>query len=208
MVILVGIIALLTESVYGTTCEDFLFSDSVSSDCVTFPVDDPSFDIHAKTMVDYQLTYDSSLSMTIPIRYKRLVNDDFVVSEDPSLGVSSNMVGVAIDGVPIYSPLLSDGIDGLQPHPITHKPIFQLDLCGGMVGQTDEGVRYHYRALPTCVFESTLNSPISVQKRQKTALDIHDLFNELDHVLGPRIVGYTLIGQFNPFTAIRECNMW
>ena len=135
---------------------------------------------------------------------------DFPVVQDPLSFSPDQMIGVALDGIPIYSSLDSGLVDVVTSGEV------RIDRCGGMFGSTADGVRYHYRVMPTCIhsrlrrvnnskFTLALDEDDKVKRRRSYISDMHELLQyfeeeEEEGSEGPVILGYALSGHpiFSP----------
>jgi hypothetical protein len=70
-----------------------------------------------------------------------------IMYQSSSTSLPNQLLGIAIDGVPIYSALAS--VNGADM--ISSNTIGRIDQCGGILGDTIDGPRYHYRVMPTCL---------------------------------------------------------
>ena len=95
------------------------------------------------------------------------------------------MIGVSIDGIPIYS-AFRNGYDIVSVGLRTGS--MKIDKCGGTYGLTPDGIRYHYLVMPACVRNTT-----HIDDRWSSNISqVSDLFHSSDNISG--IVGYTLTG--------------
>ncbi|CAN0109815.1 unnamed protein product, partial [Ectocarpus fasciculatus] len=86
-------------------------------------------------------------------------------------------VGIASDGVLIYSGLSSEGEDVLSTT-ADRTDIERLDKCGGTLSPSDDRL-YHYRAMP----------------------NVHDLLDAFEPYRGPRLLGLGMDGNpiYSPY---------
>lgn len=108
----------------------------------------------------------------------------------------NKLIGIAIDGIPIFTSLNEHGND------IVQDDSFQLDSCGGSYSSIqDFGYIYNYRVMPTCLINSTNNN----HRRQEYLVhkDINILLDSYDNVPEHSILGYSLKGFpiYSPYTS-------
>lgn len=201
-------------------CPDHFFHSDVSVDCIDVRDEPPFLQIKARSTVDYSLTYDESLpSLFIPIQPVPVLEETatFIV-EQSNLALVDTLIGIALDGVPIYTALGPGNVD------LVATGEYAVDNCGGSYGPTPDGVRYHYRTIPSCILnqigasftERTSNSTITTTQllsnptgnqalRQQSIEDVHELLNGFAGTLamsGPQILGWTVVGGhpiYSPF---------
>jgi hypothetical protein len=104
-------------------------------------------------------------------------------------------VGVALDGVPIYSGLNTNGKDFFsrdQSPPSLASALLRIDKCGGSYGMTPSGWRYHYRVMPSCIYD--IDESEVIEKRRTYIQDIHELLDSFPQSTGPLILGYSTTG--------------
>lgn len=167
---------------------------------------------------DYESTF------YVDIMPKPLPAPETILVQDPTSEFYANkLLGIALDGVPIYSATLSQGVDALNPLPESGQAPLLVDQCGGSYGMTPDGMRYHYRAFPTCILD-TLKGIANADKRK---VWVDDIFSLLDAYSGsdsgisiipftpPTVIGYSLTGFpiYSPFdengllhTGLDNCN--
>jgi hypothetical protein len=99
---------------------------------------------------------------------------DFVDMQDPaSSAFAHKLWGLAVDGVPIYSGLLDNAVDFF--HGAGAGTTLAVDGCGGSYGPTAANgadVRYHYRAMPSCLLPGQVAN--AALKRQQRVEDLHE----------------------------------
>ena len=129
----------------------------------------------------------------------------FIVDQSSSDGsYQDRLVGVAIDGVPIYTALGDGGVDLLNM-----AGSYAVDTCGGTYGPTPHGIRYHYRTIPSCVLTPLNRGASPLGNRERRRRYIHSAHELLDSFEGtaamdsPVVIGWALTGHpiFSPFTA-------
>lgn len=178
--------------------------------------------------MSYAILPDSGLDhvYALHVNVTSFAKDDF---SDPTQTIAltthtddeyvDKLMGIAIDGVPIYSALGPGGYDMLNPSgAFTHLSPLAVDQCGGTYGPTPDGVRYHYRSIPSCVLPpldplSHMWDPEVVKtwvpanykendylfelRRRKSVDDQHELLDNLHHTPGqaaPQIIGWSVLG--------------
>jgi hypothetical protein len=99
----------------------------------------------------------------------------------------NELIGIAIDGIPMYSGLYARGIDALD-----NDIIGRIDKCGGMWGPTADGVRYHYRVAPACLYGVSKDE--AILRRKQYIDDLFELTNSFEGLSGPLLIGYSLSG--------------
>ena len=190
----------LVGAVDMSPCPSFDFFSDVVVRCISYP-DAPReehyLQVEAKNMENYRLVdvnvNDDKLLVNI---HFETPNVDKIVISDPAKFSPNELVGVALDGVPIYSSLIDIGVDGLAPDPSTGLNIVELDQCGGSYSKVgtvmggDVAERYHYRALPACILDTS-----DTENKRKTLInDVHELMDGFSNYYGPRIIGYSITG--------------
>lgn len=192
-----ALVQVTTAMVDLSPCPTFEFFSDVAVKCVSFPHaphGEHYLQVVAKNMQDYRLVNDSN-HFLVDIHFATPSVDTIVIS-DPAKYSPNELVGIALDGVPIYSSLIDIGVDGLAPDPSTGLNIITLDQCGGSYSKVgtvmghDVIERYHYRALPACI----LDTSDTVNKRKTLINDVHELLDGFQNFFGPHIVGYSLSG--------------
>ena len=77
------------------------------------------------------------------------------------------------------------------------------------------GVRYHYRAMPTCLLPNHGQQSGTILKRQQFVDDIYQLLDAFSGINGPHLLGYSLVGYpiYSPYdsrgllqTDLDNCN--
>lgn len=151
-------------------CPDHLFHPTVKVDCMfdnqngTIPQYKPHLRVFARSTIDYLLNY--TVVPDLGVEYAPAMHVDVLAVQrdhtDPTEYVEAQspaseeyvdkLIGIAIDGVPIYTAVGIGGYDVLQPSgSFADIEPMRVDECGGTYGPTPDGIRYHYRTIPTCV---------------------------------------------------------
>jgi hypothetical protein len=168
--------------------------------CIEYPVtewNESSIRIFVRNLVDYDLSYEiidplADESFTyVDIIAKPNYIPQILVEQDPtSIKYSNKLIGIALDGVPIYTSMIDFGVDLLFTS-------FQVDGCGGIYGPTPDGIRYHYRVMPTCI----IDYKGGLLKRQQFVNDIYELLDQYYTLNSTEIIGYSLKGYpiYTPF---------
>ena len=171
-------------------------------------------------MIDYVLDYGDAdplsspdLFVTIKTNPKEAAPETIEIQNPFSIAYANKLIGIAIDGIPIYSGLIAAGVDAFSP--TLGAAAMHLDRCGGSYGMTSDGYRYHYRALPVCLLRPRDGARDS---RRQSIDSVHDLFaiyeEEYDTTV-PTIIGYSLQGWpiYTPYserglqvTGLDNCN--
>lgn len=113
----------------------------------------------------------------------------FHVDDSPSnLKYADILIGVAVDGVPIYAALSSSGADFVSQGLRTGS--FAINQCGGSLSMTPDGMRYHYRVIPTCIW----NSSNANERLTRNISSTFELLEYFDGFLTPKVLGYTITG--------------
>lgn len=192
-------------------CPTHEFNPNVQIECSVFPHaphDAPFLRILAMDMIDYTHTYNLTNQLSLhgqPVNpfyiNVQLVpaTPAYVTVQDPSSSFNfDRLVGIALDGIPIFSGLSSSGVDVFDPVVGADFSTYSLDACGGTYGPTPFGWRYHYRTMPTCIKDST-------DSRSKREIQISDIHELLESFIGipPSILGYSITGYpiFSPYTS-------
>ena len=77
------------------------------------------------------------------------------------------------------------------------------------------GLRYHYRAMPTCLLPTHGQQSGTTLKRQQFVDDIYQLLDAFSGINGPHLLGYSLVGYpiYSPYdsrgllqTGLDNCN--
>ena len=187
--------------------KSFRFFNNVLVTCVQFP--DVSYGeeylkVVATSMINHQIvpTQNEFLFVNIKARQSNLP-PDVIVTQDP-LNFSPDMVvGIALDGIPIYSALTLSMEDAVHT-----GSVGRIDRCGGMWGLTgDAGERYHYRVFPACI--SITSAQTAIERRRTFVNDIYEIlvtFEDRSMSSGPMLLGYSLTG--NPiYSPLDESGM-
>ena len=235
------------QEIDTTWCPDHRFHTIVGIDCIydgelgsTFV---PYIRIHALSVIDSKLNNTKLVDQHVihegkryPFAPELLVDimsyqkDDYTDAtqfiekqEEAGDDFVDKLIGVAIDGVPIYTAVGPGGYDILEPSGSYSdiKPL-SVDACGGSYGPTPDGIRYHYRTIPACVIPhveprhrdffpdpSTWSTPITnlsqydlnlYEYQAKRRMQIHDMIDLLQGfdftpaLKYPQIIGWTLQG--------------
>ena len=178
-------------------CPSFEFFEGVTVICVSFPDaprDEHYLRVESKNMKDFSLVDDND-GFTVNIHFHTPAVGHITLSDVAKYN-PNELVGVALDGVPIYSSLVDIGIDGLAPDLSTGVVPIMLDQCGGVYGPTGTELaekrvsRYHYRAMPACILDTS-----DTYNRRRTKIeDIHELLDYFE-VPGPHLIGYSVAGK-------------
>ena len=194
-------------------CTTHLFLPFVNSSCITFPHssrENPFLRVISSNLIDSNLS-SNFISQVLPIVDSFYVDiksapdpiPDYIFVQDPASPEFYNkLVGVAIDGVPIYSGLSSDGYDVFYPPSDSGSYVYKIDGCGGSYGPTPSGWRYHYRVFPVCIGNNaTYNS-----NRKLIVSEIHELLTFYEDFPAPKIVGYSISGYpiYSPLDALGQ----
>jgi hypothetical protein len=193
-----ALLYLLLQCFVQASCPGYLFFDEVQTQC--------SYDIHHNLIAievtpinlkTYNYTSDDAIMISINDQ-SAMVSDYAVPLRNNDIRNANALIGVALDGYPIYSALDEDGSDivsiGLASGSI------QIDQCGGMIGPTTgiNGDRYHYRVMPSCILEKN-----KIQEELRTYISsVYELLEAYSKLDSPIILGYTLSGNaiFSPLT--------
>lgn len=175
------------------TCEQFpyLATESVRTERTPYDIEvdglnRPYIRVKTRNMINYRLNrtdtiknedWDYYVADSYVNVYSYQLDDfsdrtQFVEIQDPlSEEYVDKLVGIALDGIPIYTALGRGGYDMLNPSSIASLPesvrnnqdwrehgteALKVDQCGGTYGPTPDGVRYHYRTIPACVLPSII----------------------------------------------------
>jgi hypothetical protein len=208
--LVLGILLLGFQSCLCFDCREseLGFSKSVELKCVVYP-DVPHGEeyirVTAQNLRDYSLYSDESLYLKLaPSAPPTPVN---IIEQHADTFRPNEVVGVALDGVPIVSGLLASGVDGVsENNGITGA----VDYCGGQYGDTAEGTRYSYRIMPACIYDTgeveikrdSTVVPAIIDKRRRYVASLHELIDEFQALKGPRLLGYSLSGYpiYSPLT--------
>ena len=229
-----------TQQIIPNICPDHFFHPGVWVECIYdhrsgSTTVKPFLRIHARSTIDYLLNYTVLEDMGVQYAPSMFVD---VMSfprdnTDPTEFVDyqsqageeyvDRLVGIAIDGVPIYTALGVGGYDMLNPAgSFSDVAPLKVDECGGTYGPTPDGIRYHYRTIPACVHPplnprdmwnaslvSTLSnfdhdilayhSNVDVYRSRRARLisDSHDLLEAFSNTQArkqAKIVGWTMQG--------------
>ena len=125
------------------------FFMGVSVRCVHFPevpYGEHYIEVTARNMVDYLLVTPEDDPLKIRISSSSPDPAAGIMLQDPTSALNK-LVGIALDGIPIYSALSAPDHDVVS----AAVSVGTLDRCGGMWGDTGDGERYHYRVMPSCI---------------------------------------------------------
>jgi len=149
-------------------------------------------------MVDYSLTALSNEHLILKLPLEPPLTPDTLISSD--LYEGDHLVGIALDGVPIYSALTFSSIDIIQPDSNTGPEGLSVDGCGGSLGPTPHGVRYHYRVMPACILLSD-HTDLVLERRRKMITDVEELLDVFDSFYGHHLLGVSRKGFpiYSPF---------
>jgi len=186
----------------------------------------PTMLIKTKSLINYNIVDqvlvddDNNEYFNVSIKaYPDPIPESILVQDSSSIDYVNKLIGIALDGIPMYTAMLEPGIDALEP--ANGKSVYKIDYCGGTYGETPNGLIYHYRTIPSCV--RNLNDPtqqiifdnVAKSKRQKYIKDIHELLEAFEDLSNPIILGYSLNGYpiYSPFdsngilqTNLDNCN--
>lgn len=166
----------------------------------------------AKDVIMNNLSY-SQLNISIPINNHYIpLTEDYRLTVD-TLQLQDHLIGIAINGIPIYSYSYSstDNTDIFRENNgslILNGCI--IDECGGCFGMTSNGFRYHYRMIPSCVFIQDID-----YESLQHIIDGNELLEKFQSFQQGTVLGYTLTGHeiLSPFTergllqnSLDECN--
>jgi len=193
------------------------FFSGVSVRCVTYPevpYDEHYIEVLARDMIDYlPMTPDAAAEGAVAVRVEAAApaHPDSIMIQEPSAYRPNGMVGMALDGIPIYSALSAVGQDAVS----VAVSAGQLDHCGGMWGATDDGDRYHYRVMPACILIARPRTPARdasipddeyrnltrhqdmtghVMDRRRYVDSPRDLLHAFDSFPGRHLLGWALDG--------------
>ena len=110
----------------------------------------------------------------------------------------NQLVGIALDGIPIYTALDSSGQD------ILFSQHLVLDQCGGTFGHLPQfGYQYHYRVLPACLYLSKSKAQLRRQQNITDVSELFDIYSTFNFSNIPKVVGYSLAGVpiYSPYTS-------
>lgn len=169
----IGITLGLISSAFGGQeinifCPDHRFLTNVDVDCISPNLSDhtPILRVSARSTINFRLN-STILADTgvdgdhVPLLYVYFPADPEDDFSDPTQFLErqsqaeeeyvDKLVGIALDGVPIYTALGFGGYDMLFGNVAEGIEPLAVDECGGTYGPTPDGTRYHYRTMPTCV---------------------------------------------------------
>eukprot|EP01041_Mallomonas_annulata_P009845 gene9845-20480_t len=191
--VLINTIVLLSDS--SQDCGNNIFLSNSNVECVSFPsthLGAQYFKIIVNTLKDYSLISLPFESLVINLPIRPLLQPDTLLNQNQIPITPNSLIGVALDGVPIYSALLSEDLDILR-----NDDSLKVDSCGGSYGPTADGVRYHYRAMPSCI----LNNLNEINRRKSHVKEIEELLDYFQSYHGHYILGFALSGYpiYSPF---------
>ena len=162
------------------------------------PYDLPYYQILTRDMYLYELGYENNDSMSINLPLVSPAIPENIIIQNPTSSLFINKLwGVALDGVPIYSSLFENGIDGSHEIDINVFP-YKVDQCGGTYGPVSADstdIIYHYRYMPTCILNNNFDHrEMNIQRRQQYISDPYELLDFFGEDYGPKILGYSLEG--------------
>lgn len=189
------------------------FLPFVQHSCMVFPNaprEAPYMSVQATNLVDFNLTYGLEERLLVPIPLTPKAIPDHIIVQDPSSAeFRDKLVGVALDGVPIYSGLSAVGADALRSTDESNN--LQVDGCGGSYGPTPTGWRYHYRIMPSCLGLGIRESSIRRLSFVDDVLDLLDSFEgRAPSILGYSLAGYPIYSPLDvagtPHASLDNCN--
>ncbi len=158
------------QEIIADVCDDHFFHPAVLIECHHDPKDgvkdfEPFLRVFARTTIDHMLEYTSADQVppdypsVLYVDVKSFAQDDYTdatqfiyYQNEANEDFVDKLVGIGIDGVPIYTALGPGGYDMLDPSgAFADIAPLEIDECGGTYGPTPHGVRYHYRTIPSCV---------------------------------------------------------
>jgi hypothetical protein len=181
-------------SATSAVCSSLSFFNGVNTLCVS-----DGLRVWLRDVVDFK--YSNSTTNVVTL-YPPDPTPSFLKVQDPaSEAFFDKLVGIALDGIPIYSGLSANGCDVFSE--ICGNNTYSLDKCGGSYGATSDGWRYHYRVAPTCLQESVV---VASALRKIAVGDVAELWEDFYSGLNdpmPMLVGYTLTGHdiYSPFAS-------
>lgn len=173
-------------------CPKLPWFGNVSTDCIlSVPHgSNETIEVDALDMLNYQLSYEQASPLKIRVDVKPAPFPAFLVSKyAKDIENIDRLVGVALDGVPIYT-ALNQNLDDIFQDEMDAGGRFRIDRCGGTYGPTPDGYRYHYRVMPTCI----LNTNLMAKRRQEYIADVHELLQYFYDIDGPQVLGFTKTG--------------
>ena len=248
--IIAAYLALLVTGILGlvwsaqeinSNCPDHRFLVNVEVDCISPNLSDSTaiIRVSARSTINYRLN-STILADTgvdgdhVELLYVELLAEPVDDFHDPTqyLNIQSQageeyvdkLVGIALDGVPIYTAVGFGGYDVLFGNEAAGIDPITVDECGGTYGPTPDGIRYHYRTMPTCVlplvdrntiYNETANrlwwtseyNEDRYQYELRRMRYIDDVESLLDGFVGtpgekyPQVLGYTTTGHpiYSPY---------
>ena len=184
----------------SNVCPDHYFQVKVKVKCIEYPLtewNESSIRVFVRNLVDYDLSYDTidsladeSFTYVDVIAKPNYIQNALIVQDPTSLQYTNKLIGIALDGIPIYTSMIDFSINSLFSS-------FKIDGCGGMYGPTPDGVRYHYRVMPTCI----IDYKGGLLKRKQYVNDIYELLDQYNTINSTEIIGYSLKGYpiYSPF---------
>ena len=166
-----------SQEIIGGVCPDHYFHPAVHIECIRDDINGtrlfaPYLRVHARTSIDNWLNYTTPSQSASPdypaaltIDVQAFQADDYTdatqsvtLQDSTAADMVDKLVGIAIDGVPIYTALGVGGYDVLQPSgSYADVAPLAVDECGGTYGDTPHGRRYHYRTV-----RASLSLPLSL----------------------------------------------
>ena len=122
-------------------CPNLKFLQGVHWACIKLP-DSNLTDYTNVVINDYindQIIVNPATSISVKIALIKTNLNENVYIQAADTALPNQMVGIAIDGIPIYSAMLSAG--GIDV--VSTEALGKIDKCGGMYGETIDGPRYH-----------------------------------------------------------------
>jgi hypothetical protein len=223
----------------SVACPDHSFLPGVNIDCIdSFGIETPILRVMARSTINYHIN-DTVLADTgvdgdhvshLTVDVLASAADDF---SDPTQYVDvqseveetyvDRLVGIALDGIPIYTAVGYGGYDIVAGNPTEGIEPIAVDECGGTYGPTPDGTRYHYRTIPACILPiampATRSNATAVRiwnateytynygyenRRKEYVSDVHDLLDGFTGTPGERytqVIGWATTGQpiYSPY---------
>ncbi len=220
-------------------CPDHNFFDGVDIDCIdTWGAPDAILRVRARSIIDYKLNSTILEDRGVDGDHVPLLTVDVLASaaddySDPTQYVNvqspagdeyvDKLIGIALDGIPIYTAVGPGGYDMIAGNPSQGIEPIMVDECGGTYGPTPDGTRYHYRTIPACVLplaaHSTRSNDTAVRiwnaseytynygydvRRKQYVTDIEQLLEGFTGTPGekyPQIIGWVATGHpiYSPY---------
>ena len=168
VLLLLGLRCVFSKQEINLYCPDHRFLTAVDVDCISPNLSDhtPILRVSARSTINFRLN-STILADTgvdgdsVPLLYVEFPADPVDDFSDPTQFLLQQsqaaeeyvdkLVGIALDGVPMYTALGFGGYDMLFGNEAEGIEALTVDKCGGTYGPTPDGTRYHYRTMPTCV---------------------------------------------------------